>query len=117
MGCFPTSGACFHKFRKCSTKAQTVVKTPFGQCESFICSNVVRQGTVLGPVLNSCSLCRLLKESYPYYYGKAEIKSLEFVDDIVDVIDQHLSALLNNKIIQMYRTKRDLLSQQRSVKC
>ena len=99
------------------TKAQIVVKTPFGQCEPFICSNFVRQGTILGPVLKNCSLDKFSKMSYPYYYAKTEIKSLEFVDDIADINDQHLSAVLSNKIIQMYRTKRDLLSQQRSVKC
>ena len=49
-----------------NTKAQVVVKTPFGQCGPFICSNVVRQGTVLRPVLNNCSLDKFSKESYPY---------------------------------------------------
>ena len=61
-----------------NTKAQIVVKTPFGQCDTFICSNVVRQGTVLGPALNNCSLDKFSKVSYPYCYGKTEIKSLEF---------------------------------------
>ena len=56
-----------------NTKAQIVVKTPFGQCEPFNCSNVVRQGTVLGPVLNNCSIDKFSKESYPYFYGKTEI--------------------------------------------
>ena len=57
-----------------NTKAQIVMKTPFGQCEPFICPNVVRQGTVLGPVLNNCSLDKFSKESYPYYYVKTEDK-------------------------------------------
>ena len=83
-----------------NTKAQIVVKIPFGQCEPFICSNIVRQGTVLGPVLNNCSIDKFSKKSYPYFYGKTEIKSLEFVDDIADIGDQHLTALLSNKIIQ-----------------
>ena len=34
-------------------KAQIVVKTPFGQCEPFICSNVVRHGTILETVLTT----------------------------------------------------------------
>ena len=91
-----------------NTKAQIVVKTPFGQCEPFVCSNVVRQGTVLGPVLNNCSIDKFSKESYPYFYGKNEIKSLEFVDDIADINDQHPAALLSNKIIQNVQDQRRL---------
>ena len=84
------------------------MKTSYGQFEPFICSNVVRLGTVLGPVLNNCSLDKFSKESYPYCYGKTEIKSLEFVDDIADVNDQHLSAVLSNKIIQNVQDQKRL---------
>ena len=88
-----------------NTKAQIVVKTPFGQCESFICSNVVRQGTVLMPALNNCSIDKFSKESY---YGKTEIKSVEFVDDIADINDQHPAALLSNNIIQNVQDQKRL---------
>ena len=91
-----------------NTKAPIVVKTPFGQCEPFICSNVVRQGTVLGHVLNNCSIDKFSKESYPCFYGKTEIESLEFVDDIADVIDQHPAALLSNKFIQNVQDQKRL---------
>ena len=97
-----------------NTKAQiVVVKTPFGQCDPFICSNVVRQGTVLGPVLNNCSIDKFSKESYPllvfyYFYGKTEIKSSEFVDDIANINDQHPAALLSNKIIQNVQDQKRL---------
>ena len=91
-----------------NTKAQIVVKTPFGQCEPFIYSNVVRQGTVFGPVLHNCSIDKFSKESYPYFYGKTEIKSLEFVDDIADINDQHPAALLSNKIIQNVQDRKRL---------
>ena len=91
-----------------NTKAQIVVKTPFGQCEPFICSNGFKQGTVLGPVLNNCSIDKFSKESYPYFYGKTEIKSLEFVHDIADINDQHPSAHAQDHVQdQMYRPKRD----------
>ena len=93
-----------------NTKAQIIVKTPFGQCEPFICSIVARQGTVLGPALNNCSLDKFSKESYPYFYGKTETKSLEFVDATADVNDQHLSALLSNKIIQNVQDQNRLTS-------
>ena len=59
-----------------NTKAQIAVKTPFRQCEPFICSNVVRQSTVLGPILNNFSLDKFSKESYSCCYGKNEIKPL-----------------------------------------
>ena len=84
------------------------MKTPFGQCEPFICSNVVRQGTVLGPVLNNCSIDKFSKEGCPYFYGKTEIKSSEFVDDIADINDQHPAALLSNKIIQNVQDQKRL---------
>ena len=75
------------------------MNTPSGECEPFICSDIVKQSTALGPVLNNCSL-EYSKESYPYYYGKTEIKSLKFVHDIADLNDKHHSAVLRNKIIQ-----------------
>ena len=39
---------------------------------------------------------------------RLRIKSLEFVDDIPDFNDQHLSALLSNKIIQNVQDQRRL---------
>ena len=39
-----------------NTKANIVVKSPFGVTKQFICSSIVKQGTVLRPVLNNCSL-------------------------------------------------------------
>ena len=32
------------------------VRTPFGNTEPFQLYNIVKQGTVLGPVLNNCDL-------------------------------------------------------------
>ena len=46
--------------------------------------------------------------SYPYCYVKTEIKSLEFVDEIADINDQHLSAVLSNKTIQNVQDKKRL---------
>ena len=84
------------------------MKTPVRECEQFISLNVVRQGTVLGPVLNNCSFDKFSKQSYPYYYGKTEIKSSEFFDNIADVNDQHLTALLSSKIIQNVQDQKRL---------
>ena len=43
-----------------NTKANIVVESPFGETKPFICSSIVKQGTVLGPVLDNCSLDRIL---------------------------------------------------------
>ena len=45
---------------------------------------IVKQGASLGPILNNCSLDEVCADSDSYQYGTVEIKSLEFVDDIVD---------------------------------
>ena len=36
--------------------------------------NIVKQGTVLGPVLNNVSLDRVCKESYGHHLGSVEIR-------------------------------------------
>ena len=41
---------------KMNHKTEIVVKTPFGDCNPIFVENIVRQGTVLGPVLNNFSL-------------------------------------------------------------
>ena len=43
-----------------NTKANIVVKSPFGETKPFICSSIVKQGIVLGPVLNNCPLIEFL---------------------------------------------------------
>ena len=62
------------------------VKTPFGNTEPFQINSIVKQGTVLGPVLNNCSLDDNCAEGQGYIMGTVEIKALEFVDDIADQI-------------------------------
>ena len=42
-----------------NTKASVTIKTPMGDTYPLILSNLVKQGTVLGPLLNNCSLHRL----------------------------------------------------------
>ena len=67
-----------------NAKANVIVKTPFGDTNPLHLTNIVKQGTVLGPLLNNCSLDRVCKESYSYHLGSVEIKPMEFVDDIAD---------------------------------
>ena len=63
----------------------TTIRIPIGESQPFICSNIVEQGTVLGTILNNCSIHDFSKSRCLYYFGNTEIKSLEFVDDIADL--------------------------------
>ena len=68
-----------------NSKVQVTIRTPVRESQPFICSNIVKQGTVLGLVLNNCSIDDFSKSSCPYYFGNTDIKYLEFVDDIADL--------------------------------
>ena len=88
-------------------KANVVVKTPFGDTDSLFFMNIVKQATVLEPVLNNVYLERVCKESYSYYLGSVEIQSLEFVDDIADPDSDRNSAIASDRIIeQIHHEKR-----------
>ena len=69
----------------------------------YLFENIVKQGTVLGPVLNNCSLDIVCHESESYQSGTVNIKSLEFVDDIADPNDGLFQARKSNSIIDLYR--------------
>ena len=84
---------------KMNHKTEIVVKTPFGDCNPIFVENIVRQGIVLGPVLNNCSLDKVCHESESYQSGDVNIKSLEFVDDIADPNDCLFQARKSNSII------------------
>ena len=60
------------------------IKTPLGDTDPRFLSNLVKQGTVLGPVLNNCSLNKLSTDSIGYNFGSVKIKSMEFVDELAD---------------------------------
>ena len=51
-----------------NTKASVTIKTPVGDTYPLILSNLVKQGRVLGSVLNNCSLDRFSKESFGYNF-------------------------------------------------
>ena len=65
-------------------KATVTIKTPLGDTDPLFLSNFVKQGTVLGPVLNNCSLNKLSTDSIGYNFGSVKIKSIEFVDELAD---------------------------------
>ena len=83
---------------KLNHKAEIVVKTTFGDCNPIFVENIVRQGTVLGPVLNKCSLDKVCHKSESYQSGNVNIKSLEFVDDVADPNDSLFLTRKSNSI-------------------
>ena len=80
-------------------KAMITVRTPVGNTEPFQINNIVKQGTVLGPVLNNCSLDDNCAEGQGYVMGTVAIKALEFVEDIADLNSGSENAANSNKII------------------
>ena len=83
-----------------SKKASISINTPLGRTNPFVLENLVKQGPVLGPVLNNCSLDRVPKKGSGYQMGLVNIKSLEFVDDIADVNRDFNSLCHSNRLIE-----------------
>ena len=92
-----------------SKKAQITINTSLGRTDAFVLENLVKQGTVLGPVLNNCSLDRISKEGSGYQMGLANIKSLAFVDDIADVDQSFTSLCHNNQLIENIQHEKNQL--------
>ena len=80
-------------------RSNITVKTPFGDTYPFLAEEIVKQGTVLGPILNNCSLDDVCKEGKGYQYGSVELKPFEFVDDIADPNRNKYDAQISNKVI------------------
>ena len=53
-------------------KATVTVKTPLGDTQPVSLSSIVKQGTVLGPVLNNCSLDRVSKDGTAHNFGSVQ---------------------------------------------
>ena len=80
-------------------RANIVIRTPFGNTETFTIDSLVKQGTSLGPILNNCSLDKVCAHCDSYQYGTEEIKTLKFVDDIADADKGSPQVLHSHKII------------------
>ena len=91
-----------------NAKANIIVKTPFGDTNPLHLTNIVKQGTVLGPLLNNCSLDRVCKEGYSYHLGSVEIRPMEFVDDIADSNNDEVSAKFSNNIVEQIQYEKRL---------
>ena len=68
----------------------------------------MKQGTVLGPILNNCSLDRICKEGNGYQFGQVNIKPPEFVDDLADPNHSPLSAHVSNSVIEQIQFEKRL---------
>ena len=88
-------------------KASITVKTTLGNASPFVITNFVKQGTVLGPTLNNCSLDRICKEGNGYQLGQVNIKPLEFVDDLADPNHGSMSAHVSNSVIEQIQFEKD----------
>ena len=93
---------------KLNVKANITIKTPFGDTQVLPLENLVKQGTVLGPVQNNCSLDRVCRESLGYHIGSVEIKSMEFVDDIEDPNSDEISPKFSNRIVEQIQFEKHL---------
>ena len=64
-----------------------VVDTPVGKTSSITVEEVVKQGTIFGPIMCCASISRVntIQESVKYQYGKVEIGMPVFMDDIAAV--------------------------------
>ena len=83
-----------------NTKASVTIKTPMGDTYPLILSNFIKQGTVLGPLLNNFLLDRFSKQSFGYNFGSVGIQTLELVDDIANPSSRKQTSLLRNKLLE-----------------
>ena len=82
-------------------EARVTVKTPLGNTDAILLTDLVKQGTVLGPVLNNCSLNKMSAHSTGYNFGSVQINLwMEFVDDIADPSRGKASAIASNSVLE-----------------
>ena len=89
-------------------KADITVRTPFGNTQSFEICNLVKQGTVLGPILNNCSLDDICSEGHGHNMGTIDIKAMEFGDGIADPNNGYFEALKSNQTISFIQKRKRL---------
>ena len=83
-----------------NTKASVTIKTLMGDTYPLSLSNLVKQGTVLGPLLNNCSLDRFSKESFGYNFGSAGMQALDLVDDTANPSSSRETAVISSKLLK-----------------
>ena len=81
-------------------EARVTVKTPVGDTDAILLTNLVKHGTVLGPVLNNCSFNKKSTHSTGKNFGSVQIKPMKFVDDIDDPSREKVSAIASNSVLE-----------------
>ena len=89
-------------------EATVTIKTPLGNTDPLFRSNFVKQGTVLLPVLNNCSLNKLSTDSIGYNFVCVQIKSMEFVHDLADPNRDKQSAPASNAVLEAIQHEKRL---------
>ena len=97
-------------------KENVIVKTPFRDTDPIHLTNIIKQGTVLGPMLNNCPLDRVCKESDSYHLQSVEIRPMEFVHDIADPHSDEVSAKFCNRIVEQIQYEKRLTLSSENVK-
>ena len=69
---------------KINKTSNTVVDIPVGKTSSITVEEVVKQGTISGPIMHCASASRVneIQETVKYLYGEVEIGMSIFMDDI-----------------------------------
>ena len=90
--------------------AEIVVKTPVGNTTEFIVIKIVKQGTVIGPLLCSASTaeCCVEHRSGGSSIGSTSIGSLAYVDDILDISDEVSEAEDAHQTVLNFTSKKRL---------
>ena len=66
-------------------RAKVTIKTPHGLTNTFVTDPIVKQGTVLGPLLCGSSTGELCEEGAGVAVGTLALAALLFVDDIINM--------------------------------
>ncbi|MCH2405851.1 MAG: reverse transcriptase family protein [Nitrosopumilus sp.] len=82
---------------KLNRHAKFVVKTPCGETDAVEISDIVEQGTLLGPTLCSSSTGEYCGTNKGVAIGTAQISSLVYVDDTLDVSDSKEDAEVSHE--------------------
>ena len=83
MYCLGYSTGTMRSLYEINKTSNIVVDTPVGRKSSITVEEVVKQGTIFGPIMCCASTSRVntIQESVKYQYGKVEIGMPVFMDD------------------------------------
>ena len=96
--------------KRLNETAEITVKTPVGNTSAFEVENIVKQGTVLGPLLCSASTAECCEEHLRggVSIGSTSIRSLAYVDDIADVDETVEDAMYAHDTVTNFTSKKRL---------